>query len=232
MWTMTEFLLGLAFGWLVAAQPGPVTLLLIRTAARSAEAQKGASTRTSGPHAEPHWRSTRHATFMIGLAAASVDTVYAALGATGAASLLQSESTRVALGLVGGVVLVAIGMRSVRYTWRTRSGLDTPEHPMSPAHAFATGVAATASNPLTIASWAAIFAAASVSTETHSFLAIAVFVTGIGTASLSWFSFLTLLSVAALRRIANQWKRFLEIFSGAGLVLLGVLLGSRALLIL
>jgi threonine/homoserine/homoserine lactone efflux protein len=227
---MKEFLLGLAFGLLVAVQPGPVTLLLIRTAVRSGvEAQKGASTQTSGPRTELHWRSTRHPAFMIGLAAACVDTVYAALGAAGATSLLQSQSMRVALGLIGGVVLVAMGIRSLRYTWRAWSDLETPEGPMSPADAFITGVTATASNPLTIASWAAIFVAASVSVQTHSFPAIAVFVTGIGIASLSWFSFLTLLSVAALRRIANQWKRLLEILCGAGLLFLGLLVGSRAL---
>ena len=44
--------------------------------------------------------------------------------------------------------------------FRVRLGGESLDEVASPRRAFATALAATASNPLTIASWAAIFAAA------------------------------------------------------------------------
>ena len=50
--------------------------------------------------------------------------------------------------------------RTLRDAFRVRLGAETDDEVASPRRAFATSAAATASNPLTIASWAAVFAAA------------------------------------------------------------------------
>jgi threonine/homoserine/homoserine lactone efflux protein len=203
---VNPFLVGLALGLFVAAQPGPVSFLLLRTAARG----------------------RRLPAFMIGLAAACIDATYAALGAAGVAPLLQWGPARIGFGLLGGAVLVVIGTRTLWSAWRVRSGLETADDVTSPGRAFATGFAATASNPLTIASWAAIFAAASVSGTADSLAGAIALVAGIGVASLSWFTALTMVSAVMLRRIGSGWIGLVDAVCGVGLVACGVLFGVRS----
>ena len=62
---------------------------------------------------------------------------------------------------LGAVVLVALGARTLWSAFRVRLGGEADSEVATPRRAFATSLAATASNPLTIASWAAVFAAAS-----------------------------------------------------------------------
>lgn len=202
----SALLLGLGLGLFVAAQPGPVSLLLLRTAARG----------------------QRWAAFMVGAAAACVDTTYAALGAAGAAPLLQWGPARIVLGVAGAALLVGLGLRTLWSAWRVRSGLETTEDLRSPGRAFATGLAATASNPLTIASWGAIFAAASVVGTAEALPAAVALVAGIGLASLTWFAVLTLVATRVLRRLGDRWLTALDVVCGTGLVAFGVLLGVRS----
>ena len=197
---MSAFVVGLGLGLFVAAQPGPVSLLLLRTAGRG----------------------QRRSAFMIGLAAACVDATYAGLGAAGAAPLLHWGPARLALGVAGGTLLVLIGVRTLWSAWRVA------EDVLQPRRAFATGLAATASNPLTIASWAAIFAAASVSGVADSAPGAVALVLGIAVASLSWFALLTMGSVALLRRLGDRWVALLDVVCGVGLVGFGGLLGVRS----
>jgi putative LysE/RhtB family amino acid efflux pump len=65
------------------------------------------------------------------------------------------------LGIVGVCVLAAIGLRTLHSAFRIRLGGELGEEVGSPRRAFLTSPGATASNPLTIASWAAAFSAAS-----------------------------------------------------------------------
>jgi len=203
---VSAFVVGLGLGLFVAAQPGPVSLLLLRTAGRG----------------------QRRSAFMIGLAAACVDASYAGLGAAGAAPLLHWGPARLALGVAGGTLLVLIGVRTLWSAWRVRAGLETAEDVLGPRRAFATGFAATASNPLTIASWAAIFAAASVSGVADSVPGAVALVLGIAVASLGWFGLLTVGSAALLRRVGNRWVALLDVVCGVGLVGFGGLLGLRS----
>ena len=202
---MDALFLGMGLGLLVAAQPGPVSLLLVRTIARG----------------------RRLAGFMIGVAAAVVDTVYASLGAAGVAPLLQWGPLRLALGLVGGGVLVFIGARTLWSAWRVRAGMETDEEVASPRRAFLTGLAATASNPLTIASWAAIFAAASVAGAANSASGAVLLVAGTGVGSVAWFAGLSLGAGAVVRRVGYRWVPVLDIGCGVGLVGFGAALGIR-----
>ena len=136
---MGSLLVGFGLGLFVGAQPGPVSLLCVRSVLRGAFATGVA----------------------IGAGAALIDLLYAALGLAGAASLLELDALRIVLGVAGALVLGAIGARTLWAAFRVRLGGEAEEEVATPRRAFATALAATASNPLTIATWAAIFGAAS-----------------------------------------------------------------------
>src|SRR5215470_2165925 len=133
------FILGLGLGLAVAAQPGPISMLLVRSV----------------------MRGTIAVGLAMGIAVALIDTVYAGLGIAGVAPLLTVGWLGTALGLAGAAVLAYIGVRTVWAAWRVRMGGEGAAEVATPRRAFWTALAATASNPLTIVSWAAVFAAAS-----------------------------------------------------------------------
>jgi threonine/homoserine/homoserine lactone efflux protein len=65
------------------------------------------------------------------------------------------------LGLAGAAVLALLGLRTLWSAFRVRLGGESADEVATPGRAFLTALAATASNPTTILSWAAVFAAAS-----------------------------------------------------------------------
>ena len=125
---MTALLVGFGLGIFVGAQPGPVSLLCVRSVLRGAFA--------SG--------------IAIGAGAAVVDLLYAALGLAGVASLLEIDALRIGLGVFGALVLAVIGARTLWAAFRVRLGAEAPDEVATPRRAFATAVAA-AANRLTIA---------------------------------------------------------------------------------
>jgi threonine/homoserine/homoserine lactone efflux protein len=133
-------LLGMGIGLLVAAQVGPVWLLCARSAARFGF--------TAGA--------------MIGVGAASVDLLYAGLAALGVGAFLSEPFAGAAFGLLGAVVLGYYALRTLHSAWLIRNGLELPTDVVDARAALRTGVIATASNPLTVLSWAAVFGGASV----------------------------------------------------------------------
>jgi putative LysE/RhtB family amino acid efflux pump len=80
--THSSLAVGFGLGFLVAAQLGPISLLLIRSVMRGALA----------------------AGLAIGAGAAVVDTLYACLGVAGAAPLVSVDAIRIGLGVLGAVV--------------------------------------------------------------------------------------------------------------------------------
>ena len=218
-------MVGFGAGALVAAQLGPVTLLLIRTVLRGAVP----------------------AGIAFGGAVAVVDLLYAAAGLAGAGALLTIEPLRLAFGLVGAAVLVVIGVRTLASAHRLRLGAELPDETAtrppgrwrdsrppgrwrdSPWPAFRTGVVATASNPLTIASWAAVFAAASVAGAASSPAATVLLLVGVGLGSAAWYAALIAALVLARRRIGQRTLVTVDTMAGVGLVGFGGLLGWRAL---
>jgi len=141
----TALLAGCGLGFLVAAQVGPIWLL----AARSVMLGR----LITG--------------IMIGLGAATIDVAYGALGLAGAASLLRLSGLRLGLGLLGAAVLIALGALALRTATRVRDRAEPPAAIGSAPRAYLTALGATAANPPTIASWAAVFAAASTARLTH-----------------------------------------------------------------
>ncbi len=201
---MGSLVAGLGLGFFVAAQLGPLSLFLIRSTLRG-----------------------RLATGLaIGAGIAVIDGTYAALGAAGAAPLLTVDGLRTVLGILGAVVLVYLGTKTVMSAFRVRAGLEAAEEVASPKRAFFTSLAATASNPLTIASWAAVFAAASTAeVAEHSVL----LVVGVGLGSLAWCSLLACVCAAARARVGPRLLQVIDLGAGGAIVGFGGLLAIRTL---
>jgi threonine/homoserine/homoserine lactone efflux protein len=204
---LPALLTGLGLGALVAAQVGPVSLLCIRTTLRYGFAPGLA----------------------IGAGAAAVDTVYGGLGMAGAATVIGFGPVRVVLGLMGAGVLAAMGLRTLRTAQRVRIGLEMPAEVVTPGCALRTALAATASNPLTIASWATAFAAASTASVVAGWGDGVALLAGIGMGSIGWFAVLTSGVALAGRRLGDRAVQAADVVAGAGLVGFGALLGIRSL---
>jgi putative LysE/RhtB family amino acid efflux pump len=121
-------------------------------------------------------------------------------------------------------VLALIAVRTLWSAFRVREGGETVEEIATPGRAYATALVATASNPLTIASWAAIFSAASVAG-----LSAAPLLLGVAVGSSTWFAILAGLSAAAGRRATPGALRAVDIVAGVGLAAFAGVLGARAL---
>lgn len=205
---MSALLVGFGLGFFVGAQPGPVSLLCIRSVLRGAF----------------------RAGIAIGAGAALIDLLYAALGLAGAASLLEIEELRLAFGLLGAGVLAYIGYRTLWSAFRVRLGGESEAEVATPRRAFATAVAATASNPLTIATWAAIFTAAgaaAVANAASSAPAAGMLLGGVALGTLTAFSLLSLLVAAVRGRFGPRLLATVDVVAGAGLLGFAGLLGWR-----
>jgi putative LysE/RhtB family amino acid efflux pump len=204
---LAALLAGAGLGFLVGAQVGPIWLLCARSSLRHG-ARVGLG---------------------IGAGAAVIDLLYAALGVAGAASLLAATGLRVAFGVLGAAVLVFLGARTLWSALRVRSGFEAEAEVATPLVAFRTSLAATASNPMTIGSWAAIFAAASAASLASSAPTAALLVAGVGIGSMAWFAILSFGMGLLGRRVPAGALRAADGAAGVGLIGFGAALGYGAL---
>ena len=197
----------------MAASPGAVNLLGLRWGL-----QRGAG-----------------ATLAIGLGAATADASYVALALVGLLPLLAAADwLSTGLLLVGGLVLVLLGLRSMR----SDAGLsDKARGETIPGSAsgrapYLLGFTVTVANPFTIAAWLAIVGGLLASVE----LGDGTLRTGLGGAlalaavfagSAAWFVVLALLVAAMRTRMGASPLRFLAAATGLILVALGFLLLAR-----
>ncbi len=171
---LTDFVKGLVIGVSIAAPVGPIGVLCMRTTL-----------------AQGMW-----AGFITGLGAATADAIYAAIGALGIAAvtaLLQSAG--VYLRIVGIAVLLWIAWT----TWKQVPG-DTAANNGAAGKslwvAFISTCALTLTNPMTILSFAAIFAGAGLTAGSSTQALVLVLGTFVG--SMLWWMFLSG-TVAAFR---------------------------------
>jgi putative LysE/RhtB family amino acid efflux pump len=204
---MTPLLVGFGAGFMVSMQLGPLSLFLIRSTLRG--------TLATG--------------LAIGAGIAIVDALYAAAGAAGIAPVLTIDSVRMVLGLLGAVVLFALGARTLWSAFRVRLGGEADEEVATPRRAFVTSLAATASNPLTIASWAAVFAAASTAGVTSTIGSGVAFVAGVGLGSMAWVTLLALGVAGARARVGPRLLQTLDALAGSAIMAFGGLLAWRTL---
>jgi putative LysE/RhtB family amino acid efflux pump len=197
---MHSALIGFGLGFLVALQLGPMSLFLVRSTLRAGL--------TTG--------------LAVGAGIAVIDALYAAAGAAGAAPLLLVDPVRVVLGLVGAGVIVWLGVKTLWTAWHVRAGLDG-DAAASPRSAFRTSLGATASNPATIVSWAAIFSAASTGQQA------VPLVVGVGIGSMVWMSSLAVGTALVRRAVGVRSIRIADGIAGVGLLGFGGALGYRTL---
>jgi putative LysE/RhtB family amino acid efflux pump len=201
---IAALLIGFGLGASVAAQLGPMSLLTIRSTLRNGV-----------------WVG-----LAIGAGIAVIDTLYAAAGAAGASAVLTFEPIRVVAGILGAVVLISLGAMTLHSAFRLRLGGEVDEEVATPRKAFATALGATASNPLTIASWAAVFAAASTAGAAEG-AAVLTLLAGVGLGSMAWMTVLTG-GVSLLRRwVGDRMLRTVDGLAGLGLLGFGGLLAYR-----
>jgi putative LysE/RhtB family amino acid efflux pump len=201
---VSSLLVGFGLGLFVAAQVGPVSLLIVRSVVRG------------------NFRIG----FAMGAAVALVDLAYAALGIAGVARVLEAtDGVGLVLGFVGAAVLAGLGLRAMWIGFRARFGMETEEEVRTPRRAFATAFAATALNPLTIALWTAA-APAAVSGATSSIGTAAILV-GVGLGTLTWYSCFSGAIALARRRIGPRLLAAIDIGAGAGILAFGGYLGYR-----
>jgi putative LysE/RhtB family amino acid efflux pump len=198
----SAFAAGLGLGFLVAAQVGPIWLLCARSVLRGT---------------------------------ASIDALYAALGVLGASALLEIDALRIAFGVIGATFLAYLGATFLAYlgartlwsAFRIRLGGEVPEEVSTPRRAFLTSLAATASNPMTIASWAAIFTAASTAELVGSGFTDSALVGGVAVGTFAWFLALSVALSLARRRVGERLLVAVDVVSGVALVGFAALLGWR-----
>jgi putative LysE/RhtB family amino acid efflux pump len=199
------FTVGFGLGFFVALQLGPLSLYLIRSTLRNGWA--------------------------VGLAIAAgiavIDLAYATLGAAGAAPLLAIGPLDTILGLLGASVLVLLGVRTLWSSFVIRLG-DAVE-PVNPKRGFLTALSATASNPLTIASWAAIFSAASAAGAADSVPSALLLIIGVGIGSLTWDVTLATGTALVGRAAGERLLRVVDLVAGIGLIGFGVALAYSVL---
>jgi putative LysE/RhtB family amino acid efflux pump len=145
----------------------------------------------------------------------------------GPISLLAIRST-LRNGLAGAAVLAFLGVRTLWSAFRIRMGGEAREEHATPRSAFITTLGATAANPLTIVSWAAIFAAASTA-GTAKDAAVLTLLAGVGLGSLTWMVVLTGGVSIAGRLVGDRLLRAVDGVAGSGRVAVGGLLAYRTL---
>jgi threonine/homoserine/homoserine lactone efflux protein len=210
--TLDLFLRGLAIGFAIAVALGPIGLLVIR---RTVE------------------RGWAHG-FLSGMGVATADALYGAVAAFGLTAITEIlVGIDRPLGIVGGAVLVALAIRSLRSAPRITGEATVPRAQAEGRRldgrfaAFGSMVALTATNPATILSFAALFA--SIGAGTGGPAGATAVVIGVFTGSVAWWALLTG-AVAGLRaRLTPRVVRGLNIVSAVvigGFGLVAIWLGA------
>lgn len=194
------FVLGFLIGFPIAAAPGPMFFLVIRRALAGG------------------WRSG----LVSGFGVATGDAVYAALAAFGVAAITDFlVAERRWISLVGGIALIAIGIRTV-----VTPSLTLPTEGREVRHGgteFASTLALTLSNPPTILSFAAVFAALGPRVSSGWGPAVAL-VLGVMLGSALWWVTLTAIVSAVRNRLTPRVTRAIALVSGLALVVFGTVI--------
>ena len=188
---------GLVIGFTIAAAVGPISLLTIRRTLAHGQLQGLVS----------------------GLGVATADATYAAIAAFGLTALTDLlVSGRTVLGVVGGLIIAILGIR----TMRSRPG-EVARDAARPGlpQAFASIYALTMTNPMTILSFAALFTGLGLAIGS-SFADAAILVLTVWAGSGLWWIVLTSIVAWARERVSTRVLLWINRLSGAALVGFGL----------
>jgi len=193
------FIRGLIIGFSIAAPVGPIGVLCIRRTL--------ADGRTSG--------------FLSGLGAATADALYgcvAGFGLTVISGFLVDQ--RFWIQLIGGIFLLALGLKTLRTVPTERAAAASGT---GLAASYASTLLLTLTNPMTILSFAGIFAALGVADTGGDFSAAALLVLGVFVGSAAWWLLLSG-GVGLLReKLSSGVLRWTNRLSGAILLAFGLI---------
>jgi threonine/homoserine/homoserine lactone efflux protein len=190
---------GLALGLAVAAPVGPMSLLCMR---RTLAVGFGAG-------------------LLSGLGVATADALYgsvAAFGLVAVTSVLASQ--QLWLRLIGGIVLIALGVRTMLSKADADAATVVATNPLG---MYASTLALTLTNPTTILSFAGLFAGIGLGADDHDAASASAMVLGVFLGSALWWLALTGGLAIARRRLRAGVRRTINRLSGTMLVMFGVL---------
>ncbi|HLX57339.1 MAG TPA: LysE family translocator [Ktedonobacteraceae bacterium] len=193
------FLRGLLLGFSIAATVGPMCILCIQR--------------------------TLHKGYLPGLVSgmgiATADAVYgsiAAFGLTVITTLLVSEQKWIRL--IGGLFLIYLGIKTMLTKPAEQAAQVEATNFVS---AYVSTFLLTLTNPLTILSFAAIFAGIGVGSSEDNYLGAALIVAGVFCGSASWWCILTGAISLMRKKITRTWLWWLNRVSGAILAAFGII---------
>ena len=196
---LPPFLKGLLLGFSIAAPVGPIGVLCIRRTL--------ADGRLTG--------------FLSGLGAATADLIYgciAAFGLTAVSSLLVRGQP--VLRLVGGLFLVYLGLRTFLSAVAERPAETPPGAGLFAA--YASTFFLTLTNPMTILSFAAVFAGLGLAGQGSGFFSAAWLVAGVFCGSALWWLLLSGGVSLVRRKFTLPGLRWVNRISGAIISIFGL----------
>jgi threonine/homoserine/homoserine lactone efflux protein len=188
---------GIGLGFVIAAAVGPISLLTIRRTLAHGRVYGLAS----------------------GAGVALADGTYggiAAFGLTAVTSVLVGART--ALGLVGGAFLIVLAVRTI--TTRAPATAASAEERPGLIGAFGSIFALTMTNPMTILSFAGIFAAAGLAG--HGGVEAALLTVGVFLGSMLWWVILTAVVAKVRTRVTPSVLTWINRVSGTALLVFGL----------
>ena len=180
---------GFVLGFTIAAAVGPISLLVIRRTLAQGQLYGLVS----------------------GLGVATADATYGAIAAFGLSAITDVlVNARQVLALVGGIFLLWLAWRTIRCTPTEAATVTTARRGYAGAYLSILGL--TLANPMTILSFAALFAGLGVTSGATGDAALVVL--GVLLGSTTWWIALTT-AVALLRgRITPRWLHRINVVSG------------------
>jgi len=189
---------GIGLGFAIAAAVGPISLLTIRRTIAHGQAYGLAS----------------------GAGVALADATYAGIAAFGLTAITSVlVGGRAILGVIGGSFIMLLGIRTIATRPDAEAAAETTDRPGLPA-AFASIFGLTLTNPMTILSFAGVFAAAGLTG--HGGAEAGLLTVGVFLGSLLWWVLLTAVVARLRSRVTVGGLTWINRLSGALLVVFGV----------
>lgn len=194
------FIRGLLIGLSIAATVGPMSVLCIQRTLNKGQLYGLVS----------------------GLGIATADGVYgsiAAFGLTLITNFLIQE--QIWIRLIGGLFLIYLGMKTI-LSRPSEKAVALNIKSNGYLGAYASTFLLTLTNPLTILSFAAIFAGIGVGSASNNFISATVIVFGVFFGSTLWWIILTSIISLLRKKMDAQWLLWINRISGAIITLFGI----------
>jgi len=157
-----------------------------------------------------------------GLGIATADGLYAAIAAFGLSAVSGAlVAVQTPLRFLGGAALVYFGIRAMTAQGRECTTGEQASTSASAGSLYASSVALTLTNPMTVMAFAAVFASAGLAVA-GGWSSAVVATVGVATGSLTWWLGLTAAVALARRTVGPHTMTWVNRLSGAAVALFGI----------